>query len=75
MSLHEDLGVSTVNLDRCLGCGNCVAACPSEAISLIKKEKEVTPPEDIEELYDTIMANKKGTFGKIKLATRLILKK
>jgi electron transport complex protein RnfB len=74
-SMDENLGISTVNLDRCLGCGNCVAACPSEAISLIKKEKEVTPPEDIEDLYDTIMAHKKGTFGKIKLVTRLMLKK
>lgn len=75
ISIDEHLGVSTVNLDRCLGCGNCVSSCPSEAISLLKKEKEVTPPETSEDLYDTIMANKKGTFGKIKLATRLILKR
>ena len=75
ISVDEHLGVSTVNLDRCLGCGNCVSSCPSEAISLFKKEKEVAPPENSEDLYDTIMANKKGTFGKIKLATRLILKR
>lgn len=75
ISIDEHLGVSTVNLDRCLGCGNCVSSCPSEAISLFKKEREVTPPEKSEDLYDTIMANKKGTFGKIKLATRLILKR
>ena len=75
VSIDENIGVSTVNLDRCLGCGNCVSSCPSEAISLFKKEKEVTPPENSEDLYDTIMANKKGTFGKIKLATRLILKR
>ena len=75
VSIDEHLGVSTVNLDRCLGCGNCVSSCPSEAISLLRKEKEVTPPESLEDLYDTIMANKKGTFGKIKLATRLILKR
>jgi len=75
ISIDEHLGVSTVNLDRCLGCGNCVSSCPSEAISLFKKEREVTPPENLEDLYDTIMANKKGTFGKIKLPTRLILKR
>lgn len=75
ISIDEHLGVSTVNLDRCIGCGNCVSSCPSEAISLFKKEKEVTPPENSEDLYDTIMANKKGTFGKRKLATRLILKR
>jgi len=75
VSIDEHLGVSTVNLDRCLGCGNCVSSCPSEAISLLRKEKEVTPPESLEDLYDTIMANKKGTFDKIKLATRLMLKR
>lgn len=75
MRIDEHLGISTVNLDRCLGCGNCVTFCPSEAISLIKKEVEVTPPENTEDLYNIIMANKKGTFGKIKIASRLILKK
>jgi electron transport complex protein RnfB len=75
VTIDEHLGVSTVDLDRCLGCGNCVPSCPSEAISLINKEKETTPPERWADLYDTIMANKKGTFGKIKLATRLVLKR
>jgi len=75
ISIDEHLGVSTVNLDRCLGCGNCVSSCPTEAISLVKKEKEVAPPKDTEALYDTIMENKKGTFGKIKLASRLILRR
>ena len=40
----------------------------------MKKEKEVTPPSSAEELYEIIMANKKGTFGKIKLAARLMRK-
>jgi Na+-translocating ferredoxin:NAD+ oxidoreductase RNF subunit RnfB len=75
ISIEKHLGASTVNLDRCLGCGNCIPTCPSQAISLVKKEKEVSPPENWEELYDIIMANKKGRFGKIKLATRLMLKK
>ncbi|MFH1122337.1 MAG: 4Fe-4S binding protein [Pseudomonadota bacterium] len=68
-------GISKVDLDRCLGCGNCVTTCPSEAIHLEKNEREVRPPETNEDLYDIIMANKKGKFGKLKLATRLILKK
>ncbi|MFW9874575.1 MAG: 4Fe-4S binding protein [Candidatus Thorarchaeota archaeon] len=33
--------MSTVGLTRCLGCGNCVPYCSSEAIKLQKKEKEV----------------------------------
>ena len=73
--IDEKLGVSVVNLDRCIGCGNCVTSCPSDAVSLIRKEKEVTPPETLEDLHDVIMANKKGTLGKMKLATRLILKR
>jgi len=75
IGIDKHLGVSTVNLDRCLGCGNCVPTCPSGAISLIKKEREVSPPKNLEELYDKIMANKRGRFGKIKLAARLMLKR
>jgi electron transport complex protein RnfB len=75
ISIDEGVGVSGVNLDRCIGCGNCVTSCPSEAIRLLKKEKEVIPPVDSETLYDIIKANKKGKLGKIKLATQLILKK
>lgn len=74
MSLDDRTGVSCVNLDRCIGCGNCVSSCPSEAIGLTGKEKEVIPPKTLEDLYDTIMAHKKGRIGKIKLATRLMLK-
>jgi Na+-translocating ferredoxin:NAD+ oxidoreductase subunit B len=68
-------GVATVNSNRCIGCGNCVSTCPSEAIRLMKKEKEVAPPSSAEELYDIIMANKKGAFAKMKLAARLMRKK
>lgn len=68
-------GTASVNRNRCIGCGNCVSTCPSEAIRLMKKEKEVTPPSSGEELYDIIMANKKGAFGKMKLAVRLMSKK
>jgi ferredoxin len=28
-----------VNLKRCIGCGNCVANCPEEAIKLVKNQK------------------------------------
>jgi electron transport complex protein RnfB len=71
----EHLNISRVNLNRCIGCGNCITTCPSEAISLIKKHEETVPPTDMENLYDIIMENKKGTLGKIKLAAKLILKR
>lgn len=75
LSLDNSLGIPTINLDRCIGCGNCVSSCTSAAISLLKKDKTVTPPMDTQSLYDTIMVNKKGKLGKIKLAARLILKR
>jgi len=59
--VDERLAVSSVNLDRCIGCGNCVVSCPSEAMSLVKKEKETVPPGDWEDLYDIIMADKRGS--------------
>ena len=56
LSMDEDLGVSVVDLHRCIGCGNCVTTCPEEAIRLVKKEREVKPPENLEELYDDLRA-------------------
>jgi len=61
MKFNEDEGVSYVDLDRCIGCGNCVTVCPDEAIVLLKKESELTPPRTVDDLYDVIMANKQVT--------------
>jgi electron transport complex protein RnfB len=52
--------IAVVNLDRCIGCGLCVSTCPSEAIHLVKKEKELIPPKDMEALYETILVHKKA---------------
>jgi ferredoxin len=41
-------GVSTVNLDRCIGCGNCVVVCESNASRLHKKERELVLSKDKE---------------------------
>jgi NAD-dependent dihydropyrimidine dehydrogenase PreA subunit len=62
---------AVVDLNKCIGCGLCVAACPTEALLLIKRSNEVTPPSTREDLYDIIMANKKGRLGKLKLSGRL----
>ncbi len=51
-------GVATVNLERCIGCGNCVVSCPSQACRLRKREKESAPPMDSEMLYARITTNK-----------------
>jgi len=75
VTIDDRLDVSRVNLDRCIGCGNCVTTCPTGAMTLVRKDAEVVPPEDAEDLYETIMAKKKGKLGKLKLAARYALKK
>ncbi len=66
VTLDDRTGTSLVNLNRCIGCGNCVVTCPTGAMSLLRKEQEIVPPRDHGDLYDVIMANKKGTLGKRK---------
>jgi ferredoxin len=44
--------------NRCVGCGLCVSTCKTESLALIKKEKEVVPPETHAHLFDEIMKNK-----------------
>jgi ferredoxin len=72
VTIDDQAGTAVINTDRCIGCGNCVTTCPAGAMSLVGKEKETVPPRDSEELYDVIMANKKGMLGKIKLARKLM---
>ncbi len=63
---------AVVDINRCIGCGLCVPTCPEKAISLLKKPAETRPPKTREELYDIIMAEKKGTLGKARLKGKLI---
>lgn len=62
----------SINLNHCLGCGVCVVACSKGALELIKKVGEIVPPKNRDVLYETIMANKKGKLGKVKLAGKLV---
>jgi Na+-translocating ferredoxin:NAD+ oxidoreductase subunit B len=74
VALADGPGTSRIDLHRCIGCGNCVAACPAGAMRLVKIDHEVVPPVDMQDMYETIMAHKKGTLGKMKLAAKLMLK-
>jgi Fe-S-cluster-containing hydrogenase component 2 len=51
-------GVAVVDLDRCIGCGNCVASCEFDATQLRKKEAETVPPKNTADLYTRIMVKK-----------------
>jgi Na+-translocating ferredoxin:NAD+ oxidoreductase subunit B len=46
-------GAALINHERCIGCGNCVTACPALALSLEKKQEDrlYTPPENFGNTY------------------------
>ena len=73
VSVSEKKQQAVVDLNRCLGCGVCVSNCPTESISLLKKPTEVRPPKTREDLYEIIMAKKKGRFGKLKLTGKMLV--
>jgi len=73
VSIAKKKQPAVVNLDRCIGCGVCVPACPVQSISLVKKPAEVRPPKTREDLHDILMAGKKGRLGKLKLTGKLIV--
>ena len=73
ISVSEKEKTAVVDLNRCIGCGLCVSACPKKAISLFKKTPEVKPPETREDLFDIIMANKKGRLGKLKVIGKMVV--
>ncbi len=50
--------IAKVNLDRCIGCGLCVPTCSLESIQLVKKQKEIVPPKNMEAMFETIMAGR-----------------
>lgn len=61
-----------INLKKCIGCGVCVSKCPNKALKLVHKKKEIVPPTTDDDLYETIMQNKKGKFGSVlRVAKRL----
>jgi MinD superfamily P-loop ATPase len=74
VALADRGGGAKIDPSRCIGCGLCVPTCPSEAIRLTKKDAEPVPPANTAELYDEIMANKKGGLGQLKMLVKVALK-
>jgi len=72
VSVSQKKQPAAVNPDRCIGCGVCVPACPTESITLVKKPAPLKPPPTREDLHAIIMAGKKGRLGKLKLTGKLI---
>ena len=74
VSLDGPSGEARINPGRCIGCGLCVPTCPSEAVRLIRKESEPIPPVNEEDLYDQVMANKKGALGRLMILLKVALR-
>jgi ferredoxin len=64
-----------VNNDRCIGCGLCIPVCKNKAISLLKNEKEFTPPKDSKDMYKKILYEKEGLIGTLNFIGRAALGK
>lgn len=73
VTLTGSTGKAKINLNRCIGCGLCVPTCPSNAVRLKKKEHEMSLPKNEEELYDEVMANKKGALGQLHMILKVVL--
>ena len=64
---------AAVNRNICIGCRLCVPTCPKGAIRLEENEPQVSPPDTRKDLYDVIMARKKGRWGKLKVTGKIIV--
>ncbi len=49
ITLNDD--ISSINKERCIGCGICINSCPSEAIEFLRKEHQFNPPITMAEYY------------------------
>jgi len=74
VTLTGPSGEAKIDLSRCIGCGLCVPTCPSKAIRLKKKDPETVPPANEEDLYDEVMANKKGALGQFRTLLKVALR-
>ena len=51
--VDEDQGMAMVDSEKCMGCGVCTIKCPTDALRLVRFERE-TPFNTSRELYKTI---------------------
>lgn len=67
-------GIAVVNLDHCIGCGNCVVICTTGAIQLKKKESEQPLPNDMNDMYSKILMKKVGALNMLKIGAKILFK-
>jgi ferredoxin len=73
VTLPRSKGPARINSNRCIGCGLCVATCPSNALHLQRKAPETIPPETDEDLMATIAANKKSPWARRRMLAKVML--
>lgn len=63
-AIHPEGDGVLLNRDRCVGCGLCVATCPSGALRLVRRDRafDKATPENMDELWE-IMQRMQGTGG------------
>ena len=66
-------GPSVVDLHRCIGCGQCVSACPQGAIRLYEKSGAKPPPKTQDDLYMKIATERFGYLGMAKIVAKKTL--
>jgi NAD-dependent dihydropyrimidine dehydrogenase PreA subunit len=67
-AIQEEDDVYKIIREKCIGCGLCVTTCPTEAISLVRKQPEeiVPPPKDEMDWYEKRGIERGVDFSKYK---------